>query len=121
MDMLVFGQVGVHAAAEFQGRGQIHVMGRGAALGGDALGGQQMDRAGLGPRADGVDHDGPIEADHALHQTQSAPAIFGHFDVRPAGQQGLQLLGHPQTDAVVAHHGIAEAEDEGFHAFSGRR
>ncbi len=79
-----------------------------------------MDRARRGAGLDGVDHDRPIEADHALHQPEPAPIVLGDLDVGAIGQPLFQFLDHPQPDAVVGHQGVAEAEDESFHGLAGR-
>ena len=101
-DVAVLGQACAGLAAELQGGREIHVVGRGMRWRGDAVGGKEMDRARRGPRLDGVNDDRPVEADHPLHQPQSAPVVLGNLDVSAAGQARLQLFGHPQPDAVVA-------------------
>ena len=114
-DLLVAGQVLAGPASQFQGRGQVDVVGRGTALGGHVAAVEPVECSGFGAGLDGIDHDGPIVAHHAFHQFQPTPIVLDHVHVGPLSELFLQPSGHAQPYAVVAHDRIAESNDQCFH------
>ena len=116
-NLIIIGQTCLRTTAKLQGCRQIHIVGRGAALGGDSIRREPVNRAGRGTGADGVDDNRLIKADHPLHQPQPAPMVLRNLDLRAVSQQRLEFLDNPKTDAIVGDQGIAETDDKDFHKY----
>jgi hypothetical protein len=120
-DVFVGRQLSACSSTEVESRAQIGIMGRGAVLGWDSIRPQTLDGTWPGPAANGIDNDGPVEADQALHQPQPPSIVLIDLDIRPTPEQWLEPAGNVQPDGIIPKKRVPQADNECLHAKGGSR